>query len=93
MIEGSGSIPLTSERPKNMWIRVRNTDKKTVAGRAREKKRCGRKYKSGYGQERKVSVTIYRPSAYFPAIVTPKIKNLKNLMKMACKEFCFITQE
>jgi hypothetical protein len=35
MIEGpgSGSIPLTSgsgsERPKNMWIRIRNTDKKS----------------------------------------------------------------
>jgi hypothetical protein len=31
MIEGSGSIPLTSGsgsgRPKNMWIRIRNTDK------------------------------------------------------------------
>ncbi len=36
MIEGSVSIPLTngsgSGRPKNMWIRIRNTDKNTYLG-------------------------------------------------------------
>jgi hypothetical protein len=37
MIEGSGSIPLTngsgSGRPKNIWIRIRNTDYKHIAPR------------------------------------------------------------
>jgi hypothetical protein len=43
-------------------------NKKTVHGRARDKKRCVRKYQSGYGhigQGRKVSVTMYRSIADF----------------------------